>query len=59
MAGARRKLATPFPSGSYFNYPVNPNTLKERLAVEIEGKAADYTLQTLSADTKYRCASST
>ena len=36
----------------YFNYPVNPNTLKERLAVEIEGKAADYTLQTLSADTK-------
>ncbi|HSC39161.1 MAG TPA: MG2 domain-containing protein, partial [Chitinophagaceae bacterium] len=36
----------------YFNYPVNPATLKDRLLVEVEGKPADYTLQTLSADTK-------
>ncbi|MBS1564469.1 MAG: hypothetical protein JST39_08760, partial [Bacteroidetes bacterium] len=36
----------------YFNYPVNPATLKEHLGVEVEGKAADYSFQTLSADTK-------
>lgn len=36
----------------YFNYSVNPATVKDRLLVEVDGKPADYTLQTLSADTK-------
>jgi len=36
----------------YFNYPVSPASLKDRLTVEVEGKSADYTLQTLSTDSK-------
>jgi alpha-2-macroglobulin len=36
----------------YFNYPVNPNLLKEKLQVEIGGQPANYNLQTLSADNK-------
>jgi uncharacterized protein YfaS (alpha-2-macroglobulin family) len=33
-----------------FNYAVNPNTLKDKLRIEVEGHTVDYTLQTLSAD---------
>jgi len=36
----------------YFNYPVNPTTLKDKLQIEIGGQPATYTLQTLSADDK-------
>ena len=36
----------------YFNYPVNPNLLKEKLKVEVDGQVANYNLQTLSADNK-------
>lgn len=36
----------------YFNYPVSPATLKTLLTVEVEGKPAEYTLQTLSAETR-------
>lgn len=36
----------------WFNYPVNPNTLKEKLQVTIDGKTTDYSLQTLSAANK-------
>lgn len=36
----------------YFNYPINPTTLKDKLKVEVDGKAADYTVQTMSADNK-------
>ncbi len=36
----------------YFNYAVNPTALKDRLSVEVEGKQAEYTFQTLSADTR-------
>lgn len=36
----------------YFNYPVNPATLKEKLHITVDGKEAGYTLQTLSADTR-------
>lgn len=32
----------------YFNYPVNPGTLKERLHVTVDGRTADYDLQTVS-----------
>ncbi|HVW61133.1 MAG TPA: MG2 domain-containing protein, partial [Puia sp.] len=35
-----------------FNYPVNPNSLKERLQIAVEGQPVSYTLQTLSADDK-------
>ena len=28
----------------YFNYPVNPNDLKEKLKLEVEGKDADYSM---------------
>jgi len=31
-----------------FNYPVNPEDLKERLQIEIDGAAREYSLQTLS-----------
>ena len=36
----------------YFNYPVNPTTLKDKLQITIGGQPASYTLQTLSADDK-------
>jgi uncharacterized protein YfaS (alpha-2-macroglobulin family) len=32
-----------------FNYPVNPNALKEKLAIQVEGRPVEYSLQTLSA----------
>jgi alpha-2-macroglobulin len=32
-----------------FNYPVNPNTLKDELTIQLEGKPVNYSLQTLSA----------
>ena len=35
-----------------FNYPVNPNSLKEKLQITVEGQPVSYTLQTLSADDK-------
>jgi len=44
---------TPIPQlDLYFNYRINPADLKERLAVEIDGKKMDYAMQTLSADNK-------
>jgi uncharacterized protein YfaS (alpha-2-macroglobulin family) len=36
----------------YFNYPVNPASLKDKLLVEADGKKADYSVQTMSADNK-------
>jgi uncharacterized protein YfaS (alpha-2-macroglobulin family) len=36
----------------YFNYPVNPATLKEKLLIEVGGQPVTYSLQTLSADDK-------
>ncbi len=36
----------------YFNYPVEPATLKEKLSIEVDGKQADYNLQTVSTDNK-------
>ncbi|MBO9562306.1 MAG: alpha-2-macroglobulin family protein [Niastella sp.] len=36
----------------YFNYPVNPATIKEKMKLEIEGKAANYDVLTLSNDSK-------
>lgn len=36
----------------YFNYPVSPAALKEKLAVEIDGKQSNYILQTASSDNK-------
>ncbi|MBN9386077.1 MAG: alpha-2-macroglobulin family protein [Chitinophagaceae bacterium] len=35
-----------------FNYPVNPNSLKEKLQIAVEGQPVSYTLQTLSTDDK-------
>ncbi len=35
-----------------FNYPVNPNLLKEKLQIEIGGQVVNYNLQTLSAANK-------
>lgn len=32
-----------------FNYPVNPNSLKDKLAIKVDGKPLNYTLQTLSS----------
>jgi uncharacterized protein YfaS (alpha-2-macroglobulin family) len=32
----------------YFNYAVNPNTIREKLKIKADGKDIDYTLQTLS-----------
>jgi alpha-2-macroglobulin len=32
-----------------FNYPVNPNTLKDKLSILVGGQTVNYTLQTLSA----------
>ncbi|MBK7680734.1 MAG: hypothetical protein IPJ29_15300 [Chitinophagaceae bacterium] len=36
----------------FFNYRVNPEDLKSKLKVEIEGKKADFNLVTISADNK-------
>ena len=36
----------------YFNYPVNPNTLKDKLQIEIAGQPVNYSFQTLSANDK-------
>lgn len=36
----------------YFNYPVNPASLKEKLHITVDGKEAGYNFQTLSADNK-------
>ena len=36
----------------YFNYRVNPEDLKDKLKIEVEGKKADYTVVTLSPDNK-------
>src|SRR5450432_1643352 len=36
----------------YFNYPVDPNILKEKLKIEVGGQPVTYNLQTLSADNK-------
>jgi len=35
-----------------FNYPVNPNSLKEKLKIEIAGQPVNYNFQTLSASDK-------
>ncbi len=32
-----------------FNYPVNPNSLKDKLTIQIGGQSVNYTFQTLSA----------
>jgi alpha-2-macroglobulin len=32
-----------------FNYPVDPNALKDKLAIQLDGKPLNYNLQTLSA----------
>jgi alpha-2-macroglobulin len=31
-----------------FNYPVNPNSLKDKLTIQLDGKPLDYSLQTIS-----------
>ena len=36
----------------YFNYPVNPTELKEKLKLNVEGKDAEYALITASNDSK-------
>jgi hypothetical protein len=36
----------------YFNYPVNPATLKDKFNLLVDGKKADYTIQTASADNR-------
>ncbi|MBC7904618.1 MAG: alpha-2-macroglobulin family protein, partial [Gemmatimonadaceae bacterium] len=36
----------------YFNYPVDPASLKSKLQVTIDGAAADYSVRTMSADNK-------
>ena len=36
----------------YFNYAVNPGTIKDKLKLEIAGKPVNYNVQTLSNDTK-------
>jgi alpha-2-macroglobulin len=51
MPDAADKTAVP-QVDLYFNYPVNPTTIKDKLKVEVDGKPADYTLQTISADNK-------
>ncbi|MBS1599658.1 MAG: alpha-2-macroglobulin family protein [Bacteroidetes bacterium] len=35
-----------------FNYSVNPNTLKEKLKIEVNGQPANYTMQTLSSSSR-------
>ena len=36
----------------YFNYPVDPTALKDKLEIEVEGKKAEFTMLTLAADNK-------
>ena len=36
----------------YFNYPVNPTALKEKLELQVEGKSADYAVITASNDSR-------
>lgn len=36
----------------YFNYPVNPSVIKEKLSIEVAGKRVELQLQTLSDDNK-------
>ncbi len=36
----------------YFNYPVSPTALKDKLAVTIDGKTANYSMQSISDDNK-------
>ena len=36
----------------YFNYRINPNDLKEKLKIEVDGQKADYNLITMSPDNK-------
>jgi alpha-2-macroglobulin len=36
----------------YFNYPVNPATIKEKLKLTINGQPANYSMQTLSVSNK-------
>ena len=36
----------------FFNYRVNPEDLKDKLNVEVEGKKADFNLITISPDNK-------
>lgn len=43
------KIAVPQVS-LYFNYPVDPADIKDKLKMEIDGKRVDYNVQTLSPD---------
>ena len=36
----------------FFNYKIDPATLKEKLAIEVDGKETSFTPQTISSDTK-------
>lgn len=36
----------------YFNYPVNPNTIKDKLKIEIGGKPTSFSVVTLSNDSR-------
>src|SRR5580765_3029684 len=36
----------------YFNYRIDPNELKDKLKIEVDGKPMQHSLQTLSADNK-------
>ena len=36
----------------FFNYPIKPDDLKDKLSIEVDGKKAEFTAQTLSADSK-------
>jgi len=36
----------------YFNYRIDPNALKDKLKIEVDGKPTQYSLQTLSPDNK-------
>jgi len=36
----------------YFNYRIDPNELKDKLKIEVDGKPMQHTVQTLSADNK-------
>ncbi|TAH01562.1 MAG: hypothetical protein EAZ16_11475, partial [Sphingobacteriales bacterium] len=51
LADAGSKTAVP-QVDLYFNYPVDPNSLKDKLAVQLDGKEADYSLLTMNADSK-------
>lgn len=47
------RSATPIPQVDlYFNYPVDPSVMKEKLQLEVSGKPVDYNVQTLSKDNK-------